>query len=65
MKDLPMPAARIDADGNKRTMDSPYEQGVYFFVVGLSRSDNPFELSDAFNRRRFDQGYTDASEGRA
>lgn len=60
-----MPAARIDEHGNRRDMDSPYEQGIYYFVIGLYRSQNPFRRNDKFNRRRFDQGYNDAKAGRA
>ena len=58
MDDKPvMPAARVDADGSHRDMDSPFEQGVYYAVIGLRLSDNPFPRNQKFMRRRFEQGF--------
>lgn len=54
-----IPSKRIDEHGNERSLDSPYELGVYCSVIGLYRSDNPFRRDDKFNRRRWLQGYND------
>lgn len=59
-----MPAARIDRDGNPRDMGSTYEQGIYYSVIGLHLSQNPYPRNDKFNRRRFEQGFKDHKNGR-
>lgn len=59
MMDIPMPDKRIDADGNERDMDSPYEMGGYFCTIGLPITENPYSQADTFNHRRFLDGFRD------
>lgn len=63
--DVILPSKRIDEHGNERSMDLPYELGVYYGVIGLYRSDNPYRRDDKFNRRRWLQGFNDNQSGRA
>lgn len=62
-KELAMPSRRIDADGNERGMESPYEMRGYYCTIGLPISDNPFQQDDEFNHRRFQDGYRDRRSG--
>ncbi len=64
MREIIQPNKRIDSDGNERDMDSPYEQGIYFSVIGASILENPFGHDEEFNRRRFIQGFNDHQQGK-
>lgn len=58
------PTYRIAPDGSRRSLDSPYEQGLYFGTIGLYRSGNPHPRDDKLNRRLWEKGFNDAVRGR-
>lgn len=62
-KELTIPSKRIAEDGSERDMSSPYEMGGYYCTIGLSLADNPYQQSDAFNHRRFLDGFRDRRNG--
>lgn len=62
MDDAPKPAFRIDHEGNRRSMDTPYEQGRYAWCVGDTLVDNPHDREDKMNRRLWEKGFNEARD---
>lgn len=61
--DLPMPAARVRADGSLALVeDSPYELGLYYGTIGLPESDNPYARDDSMSRKLFSNGWKDSKK---
>lgn len=57
------PASRIDSDGNSRSVDNAYEEGIYAAVIGLEIGDNPFLPNDPLNRKLWLKGFTGVKSG--
>lgn len=56
-------ASRIDSDGNARSVDNAYEEGIYAAVIGLEITDNPYWPENPFNRKLWLKGFTGVKSG--
>lgn len=63
MSDIVKPASRIDAEGNARSVDNAYEEGIYSAVIGLEITDNPYLPNDALNRKLWLKGFSGVKNG--
>lgn len=61
MSDLPMPSAGRNPNGDPINMESPYEQGFYFGLVGIGPEENPFARKDKLNFRLWLKGWAEAT----
>ena len=56
-------ASRIDSDGNARSVDNAYEEGIYAAVIGLEITDNPYRPENTLNRKLWIKGFVGVKNG--